>query len=271
VSIIERALQTSRSQAAVARQPAAAHGVLSRITEVPLPAVSGVPPLAISATLAAETYPDLDRDIRFLKRPLLARLFAPQEGEGQRHSLMITSDLPEAGKSFISRNLAASFAQEKMLRVVLVDADPVRRSLSKLMGVADRPGLMDLVAGEVTQLSEVLLGTDIEALYFLPAGPTRQDATELFASTRMNEVLAALSDPNTVVVLDSPPLLLSSEGRVLADSVSQVLLVVEAGRSTAADIAQAVDILRGTTATISIAMNKVPVAALSFRHDMYYR
>lgn len=269
MSIIERALQSVQKQAA---QPRSGNrSILSRVTELSSPAVADVPPLPLRATLAAGTFLDLDRDIRFLKRPLLARLFAPQEQGEQQHTLMVTSDLPEAGKSFISRNLAASFAQEKMLQVLLVDADPVRRSLSNLLGVADRPGLMDFIAGDAIQLSDITLATDIEALYFVPAGQSREDATELLASTEMAAFLAALNDPNTVVVLDSPPLLLSSEGRVLADSVSQVLLVIEAGRSTAADIAQSIDILRGASTTVSIAMNKVPVTALSHRHDMYYR
>ncbi|MBW7929785.1 MAG: AAA family ATPase [Gammaproteobacteria bacterium] len=260
------------AQKPATQQPRSSNrNTLPRVTELPLPTVADVPPLPLRATLATGIFPDLDRDIRFLKRPLLARLFAPQEQGEQQHTLMVTSDLPEAGKSFISRNLAASFAQEKMLRVLLVDADPVRRSLSNLLGVADRPGLMELIAGDAVQLSDVTLATDVEALYFVPAGQSREDATELLASTQMAAFLTALNDPNTVVVLDSPPLLLSSEGRVLADNARQVLVVVEAGRSTAADVAQVVDILRGTSATVSIAMNKVPVAALSYRHDMYYR
>lgn len=273
MSIIERALQAGRNPPA--RRPEHRKTVLSHPAELRLATVPDVPPLALRETLATEKFPDLSRDIRFLKRPLLARLFAPREVDSpqteHQHTLMVTSDLPEAGKTFISRNLAASFAQEKMLRVLLVDADPVRRSLSKILGVEERPGLMDLVAGDVTELSAVMLATNIDSLYFIPAGGPRPDATELMASMQMSEFLAELDDPNTVVVLDSPPLLLSSEGRVLADYAGQVLVVVEAGRSTAADVAQVVDILRGTSATVSIVMNKVPVAALSYRHDMYYR
>jgi len=269
VSIIERALKTTQNRAPKPQAPAQA--VLPRMPELPSPAVADRPPLSIRAALATETFPELGRDIRFLKRPLLARLFGGQEEGARRRTLMVTSDLPAAGKSFISRNLAASFAQEKMLRVLLVDADPVRRSLSQLLGVEDRPGFMDLVAGEVMQLSEVMLATDVEALYFIPAGRVRSDATELIGSSRMAAVLAAMDDPNTVVVLDSPPLLLSSEGRVLADNAAQVLVVVEAGRSTAADVAQVVDLLRGTPATVSVVLNKVPVSALPYRHDMYYR
>lgn len=269
MSIVEKAIQ--RSQAERAKAPAPSPVVAEALrSELPLPTAAQAAPLAVRACLALEAFPALARDFRFLKRPVLARVFGQsRSGTRQGNVVMITSDLPQAGKSFISLNLAASMATERMMRVLLVDADPVRRSLSTRFGVADRPGMLELLAGDATRPADVMLATDVESLYFLPAGLPRPDATELLASPRMAQVLKALEDPNLIVLLDSPPLLLSSEGRVLADHAHHALVVVEAGRSTASEVSNVLAVLKGSAAAVSLVLNKSP-APPAARHEEYY-
>jgi Mrp family chromosome partitioning ATPase len=115
-----------------------------------------------------------------------------------------------------------------------------------------------------------MLPTDVDSLYALSAGRPRSDATELLASPRMTQVLKSLNDPNLVVLLDSPPLLLSSEGRVLADKADHALVVVEAGRSTASDVGQVLQLLQGTSATVSLVLNKAPDSRSTRYKDYYY-
>ncbi|MBM4197422.1 MAG: protein tyrosine kinase [Gammaproteobacteria bacterium] len=233
--------------------------------------VADVAPVAVKALLAIEQYPALARDIRFLKRPVLARVFGMSRSTSRSGNLvMITSDTPQTGKSFISLNLGGSLASEQMTRVLLVDADPVRRTQSTRLGVDARPGLLELLAGEVAGLSEVVMPTDLPSLFVLPAGKSRPDATELFSSPRMAEFLGLLADPDLVVLLDAPPLLLTSEGRVLADLAHHTLVVVEAGRSTVSDIAATVELLKSTPAGLNIVLNKSPMRNSPRYRDYYY-
>ncbi len=271
MSIVEKAILRSKAEAAKALAPAApAAQPEAKGAQLPPLEVAEAPAVAIRDKLAFDRYPEVARDFRFLKRPVLARVFGlSRSGVKPGNRVMITSDLPQAGKSFVALNLAASMASERMMRVLLLDADPVRHTLSSELGVGDRPGLLELLAGEVKRVGEVMLATDIDSLYFLPAGQYRPDATELLASARMPDILQGLADPNVVVLLDAPPLLLSSEGRVIADRVQHALVVVEAGRSTAGEIDQVLDLLRASAASINVVLNKTPAPA-AVRHQDYY-
>ena len=83
-------------------------------------------------------------------------------------------------------------------------------------------------------------------------------------------MLRSLDDPDTVVLMDSPPLLITSEGRVLADKVHHTVVVVEAGRSTAAHIEAALKLLDNVESTISFVLNKAP-SSESLPEDGYYK
>lgn len=271
MSIVEKALMRAKAAKAVAPSPQAVRPPGER-DEGTLPWSAGAhEPLAVLGRLSFEQFPMLARDFRFLKRPVLARVFglsrsSPKSG----NTVMLTSDLPQAGKSFVSLHLAASMASEQMVRVLLVDADPVRRTLSVRLGADDRPGLLEVLASEGGSLDEYVLPTDVPSLYFLPAGQPRADATELLGSPRMAQVLKSLADPNLVVLLDSPPLLLSSEGRVVADQVHHALVIVEAGRSTSGEVAEVLQLLQGSAASVNLVLNKTPVPGSSRYKDYYY-
>jgi capsular exopolysaccharide synthesis family protein len=274
VSIVEKALiraQAERAKTAVAPPATAAVPVEEQRADVLPWAAAGGEPLAVANRLAFEQFPALARDFRFLKRPVLARVFGMSRASQKTGNLvMITSDMPQAGKSFISLNLGASMASERMMRVLIVDADPVRHTLSTRLGVEGQPGLLELLAGDRAGLGDVVMTTDVDSLYFLPAGKARPDATELLGSPRMSQILKSLEDPNLVVLLDSPPLLLSSEGRVLADQVHHALVIVEAGRSTASDVAHVLQLLQGSTAAVNLVLNKTPVPGSARYKDYYY-
>jgi Mrp family chromosome partitioning ATPase len=275
MSIVEKAIIRSQAERAKVAA-AAAPQVPAAVGEHP--GSGGLPWLApdaevlpVASKLAFEQFPALSRDFRFLKRPVLARVFGMSRSSQRTGNLvMITSDMPQAGKSFISLNLGASMASEQMMRVLLIDADPVRHTLSTRLGIEGRPGLLELLAGERAALPDVVVRTDVDSLYFLPAGKARPDATELLGSPRMSQVLKQLDDPNLVVLLDSPPLLLSSEGRVLADQVHHALVIVEAGRSTMSDVSHVLQLLQGSAAAVNLVLNKTPVPGSARYKDYYY-
>ncbi|THF63665.1 tyrosine-protein kinase family protein [Pseudothauera nasutitermitis] len=190
--------------------------------------------------------PDLPRtpiaeEYRVIKRPLLRNL----QGKGAAavdngNLIMVSSALPGEGKSFTAINLAISIAMELDHTVLLVDADVSRPSVLQRLGLPPEKGLMDVLTGGA-ELGEVLLRTNVDKLTLLPAGRTHQRATELLASDAMIALLEEMATryAERVIVFDSPPLLVTTEARELATHMGQVVLVVEANRTTHATVKQA--------------------------------
>jgi receptor protein-tyrosine kinase len=166
-----------------------------------------------------------------IKRPLVASVLSRNPALGDvAHVIMVASALPGEGKTFTSLNLALSLALEKDIEVLLVDADVAKPHVSRILGVENEKGLLDLLVDTQLHANQVILRTDVSGLSVLPAGQRIETATELLASDRMAQVVEQLAAPDgrRIVVFDSPPLLLSTESRVLVSSAGQVVLVVRA-------------------------------------------
>jgi exopolysaccharide/PEP-CTERM locus tyrosine autokinase len=169
--------------------------------------------------------------IRVIKRPLLTNAFNKGPGMIKNGNLiMVTSALAGEGKSFCTVNLAMSIAMEMDRTVLLVDADVARPTVPKILGLGTEQGLMDILLDDNLDLADVLIKTDIEKLTLLTAGRRHSHSTELLASQSMGALLRELAQryADRVVIFDSPPLLLTSEARVLATQMGQIVLVVEA-------------------------------------------
>ena len=124
---------------------------------------------------------------------------------------------------------------------MLVDADVARPSVMKVLGLPAGPGLLDLVQDDTLELSSVLLKTNIEKLTILPSGTPHDRATELLASDAMVRLLDDIAKrySDRIIIFDSPPLLLTTESRVLASHMGQIVVVVRAGHTLQADVKQA--------------------------------
>ncbi len=154
--------------------------------------------------------------------------------------IMVTSALAGEGKSFTAVNLAMSIAAEMDNTVMLVDADVARPSLMRMLNLPPSPGLLDVLKGEA-DMSSVLLRTSIEKLTLLPSGTPHPRSTELLASDAMRLLLDDIAKryPDRIIIFDSPPLLLTTEARVLATQVGQVVMVVQAEKTLRADVQRA--------------------------------
>jgi protein-tyrosine kinase len=139
-------------------------------------------------------------------------------------------DLAGEGKSFTAINLAISIAMELDNTVMLVDADVPKPSVLKMLGVPPARGLLDVLTDESVELSQVLLRTNVEKLSILPSGTQHARATELLASAAMVQMLDEMASryPDRIIIFDSPPLLMTTESRVLAGHMGQVVVVVKA-------------------------------------------
>ena len=179
---------------------------------------------------------------RVIKRPLISNAM----GKGASviangNLIMVTSAIAGEGKSFTAINLALSIATELDNTVMLVDADVARPSVLRVLGLPPSPGLLDLVLDESIDMSSVLLKTNIDKLSILPSGTPHERATELLASDAMIRLLKNVASryPDRIVIFDSPPLLLTTEARVLASHMGQIVMVVKAESTLQADVQNA--------------------------------
>ncbi|MGH8198980.1 MAG: XrtA-associated tyrosine autokinase [Steroidobacteraceae bacterium] len=170
---------------------------------------------------------------REIKRPLIQKALAV-EALPESRLILVSSALPEEGKTFTALNLALSIARERDVSVLLVDADTPKRHLSHTFGIQEERGLLDALADEALDVESLVLGSDIKGLELLPAGKAAEGtASELIASARMAQIAARLTAryPRRLVLFDSAPLLVSSEARALKQLPGQILLVTRAGRT----------------------------------------
>ncbi|WP_295957131.1 XrtA-associated tyrosine autokinase [Rhodoferax sp.] len=179
---------------------------------------------------------------RVIKRPLISNAMGKGPSMISNGNLiMVTSALAGEGKSFSAINLAMSIATELDNTVMLVDADVARPSVLRMLGLPASPGLLDLLVGDVEDLSSVLLRTNIDKLTLLPSGTPHLRATELLASDAMSQLIKNIANrySDRIIIFDSPPLLLTTESRVLATHMGQIVMVVHAEKTLQVDIQHA--------------------------------
>jgi capsular exopolysaccharide synthesis family protein len=144
----------------------------------------------------------------------------------QHKIVVVTSSVPEEGKTTLSFNLACALGQVK--KVLLIDADLRRPKIGKLVGRETRqPGLADLVAGQA-QVSQCVFFDERAGIHILPAGTVPPNPLELLSSRRFEDVVMKLREAFDIVVIDSAPLQLVSDAQVLSQFASSVIYVVKA-------------------------------------------
>jgi len=149
--------------------------------------------------------------------------------------VVVTSSVPEEGKTTLSFNLACALGQVK--KVLLVDGDLRRPKIGKLVGRnTKQAGLADLVAGQA-QVSQCVFFDDRAGIHILSAGTIPPNPLELLSSKRFEDVLSKLKEAFDVVIIDSAPLQLVSDAQVLSQFASSVIYVVKAD-STPYQVAQ---------------------------------
>lgn len=180
-------------------------------------------------------------EFRIVKRELLADARAGNRPLARR--ILVCSPHPGEGKTYCAINLAIALAADRDLEVVLVDADVLRPSICERLGIEADAGLMDALVDPAITPDSLVIRTDINGLFVLPAGtPSVRDA-EYLASARTGEVLERLTQgaPNRFLIFDTPPTLAASPAAELAAHVGQALLVVradETGRAALEDAQQ---------------------------------
>jgi protein-tyrosine kinase len=171
---------------------------------------------------------------RRIKRQILATIASAKAGTPPANLVLVTSALPGEGKTFCAINLAISIALEVDRTVLLVDADVAKPSVPRALGIEAERGLMEVLQDQRIGLADVMWKTDIGRLTLIPAGKAHRHSTELLASDAMRALLGELAQRyrDRIIIFDSPPLLAASEAAALASQMGQVVVVVEAGKTS---------------------------------------
>jgi len=186
--------------------------------------------------------------------------------------LLITSTRPGEGKSFTSLNLAAGLAQMTERRVILVDVDSKPGCLSDLVGLRRARGMFNLVQDSAVDPETLIVPTEVAGLYILPLGVPDPNISITGRERPLAVTAEALSQsmPDCVFVLDTGPLLSTSDPSVLAPTVAQIVMVVEAERTQRAELDAALDLVRDSR-RILLLLNKTSARARSsFGAYSYY-
>ena len=172
-------------------------------------------------------------------RSLRSRIFELRDISPLK-TIMVTSGLPQEGKSFVSTNLAMSLARHKNSKVLLIDGDMRRYTLHQILGCESHPGLADYLAGKATLIEVMQRPEPFEKmtpgaasiqqnLTFIAGGNGGDKAADLSGSPRFEELIRLASPHFDWIIVDSSPVLPVSDAVNLARSCDGVLLVARGG------------------------------------------
>lgn len=194
--------------------------------------------------------------------------------------LLVTSAVPQEGKSTTSSNLAVIMAQAGH-SVLLIDADLRRPSQHHIFGLSNKRGLTNFLlefnpnatAEDMRHLVEdTAQTTRVEGLQVLACGPIPPNPSELLGSVKMKKLLAKLAEQFDFVILDSPPVLSVTDAAVLSTLVDGTLFVVKANKSRRAPSKQAVERLREVNARlVGAVLNALSPRTEGYSFYYYYR
>jgi receptor protein-tyrosine kinase len=243
-------------------------GPRSKVVQIDLDALAAagfVTPQAQRSQIADE--------FRVIKRPIIRNAHERIGARADRANLiMVTSAIPAEGKSFIALNLAMSIALEVDSHALLIDADVANPSLMHMTHLPPASkGLLDLLNNDDTKLHDVLLRTNVEKLTLLPAGTAHGRATEMLASESMATLLEDMASryPDRILIFDSPPLLATTEARALASHMGQIVMVVEADRTTQALVKHALETIESCPVVMMV-LNKAPRPEVGSYYGHHY-
>lgn len=207
-------------------------------------------------------------------RTLRSSILFMGQAEPRPNTFIITSAVPEEGKSTIASNLAISLAVASS-RTLLVDADLRRGRLNRLFKMPNRNGLIEVLQGKMN-LEDAIVHTEIENLDFIPRGQTVSNSGELLLSERMEEVIQTVKHSYDYVIFDAAPVLATDDTTSFASKVDAILYVVRSTTIRLRQVKVAIDGLKMRSANIAgFIMNFADTRGMDYyyynKYQYYYR
>lgn len=193
-------------------------------------------------------------------------------------TILVTSTFPGEGKSWVSSNLAATFAQTGK-RIILIDSDMRKGRQYSIFGVSPTPGLSNCLSGvdeerdgkKITYLSNYIQKTEIENLDIMVAGNIPPNPSELLNSTRMLGLLDKIKKAYDIVIIDGTPCQLVADSLILARVVDSTLVVTAYKSTKKRDLQRVITGITNVGGKIfGVVLNKIPISAKKYEQSYYY-
>jgi protein-tyrosine kinase len=185
-------------------------------------------------------------------RRLAANLHHAQEEAGIK-TLMVTSAVPDEGKTLTATNIALTLSESYRRRVLLIDADLRRPSLDEVFMVPKGFGLNEALTGRADRKVSIIQVS--RNLSLLPAGAPDSDPMSTLTSDRMRNLIKEAANAFEWVIMDTPPIGILTDAKLLGTMVDGALLVIRAGRTPADLIQRAVDSI-GKNRILGVVLNR---------------
>ena len=185
-------------------------------------------------------------------------------------TVVITSAIPNEGKTFVAANLARAMATSG-IRTLLVECDMRRRSMAKTLNTHARNGVYSVVSGEVS-LADAAVPTDMQRLHFLDAEPHIPNPSDLLSSKRFAALIEEAKKEFGYIVFDTPPVGTFVDAAVLGAKVDAVFMVVREQYTRKDEVIRAAEQLRTANVPLSgIVMNFCERQSNEYYYEYYYR
>lgn len=181
-------------------------------------------------------------------------------------SIVITSPMPEDGKSTVAVSLATALAEGGKSPTLLIDADMHHSSIAANLSLRPRSGLAECLEGGLNPMSQILR-VEPFGWHLLDAGHAQSNPTEIVQSATVPAVMQAVSSYFDWIVIDTPPVLPLTDALSLSKQVDAVLLVVRAGRNSREAIAESMKLI-GEKRVVGIVLNEAE--GLTRLYSKYY-
>lgn len=203
-------------------------------------------------------------EFRKLKTQVFHRLPDPP------HTILVTSALPKEGKTMVALNLAKMISVEIHKRAILIDGD-IRKSGIHFENIGNSKGLSDYLSDGVP-LSNILVESGLDNLRVILSGKPTNRSTELIGSKRMEELLSSLkaSESETYIIIDSSPIISTSEPQLLSKLVDGIIMVIMADFTPRETVQRALKSLDNQK-IIGIVLNQVDMKATGYYSKYYYK
>ncbi len=244
----ERRLSADSGQVAVAPAlPPPSSTIAAALGRTPAPPMdtTSAEPVPVVEGLSESLVPFFERSSLVTEqyRALRTRILS-QNLNYEHRVIAVTSAVPKEGKSVTSLNLGCILAEVRHLKVLVVDGDFRRSSLAQMLNQPQGPGLADVLAGKA-KYDDVLRSTPIPNLSFLPAGSTQgRSAAELLATASASPTFRRMQNDFHYTIVDTPPATTVTDGGIIGQLCSAVIMLVRLHRTHEADARRAVRLLQ---------------------------
>lgn len=198
--------------------------------------------------------------------------------KGNLKTILVTSILPGEGKSWVSSNLAVTFAQAGK-RVIIVDADMRKGRQYSIFGASPRPGLSNYLSGvddnynqnASNDITKYIQETEVENLYLISAGNVPPNPSELLVSEKMINLLNNLKEMADIVIVDGPPSQLVTDSLIITRLVDTTIIVSASKQAKKDDLKKLINNIKHVGGRVAgVVVNKVPMPTKKYEQSYYY-